>query len=66
MVKESGESFRSTHAFGDVQKIGKPDPYAFIQLNPKALNKRFQKKSVHAFEQVIDGPLKGLKKKVKN
>jgi hypothetical protein len=43
-----------------------PDPHAFIQLNPKALNKRFQKKSIHAFESVAQGPFKGLKKKIKN
>jgi len=30
MIKESGSSFRSKNARGDVKVAGKPDPYAFI------------------------------------
>lgn len=66
MVKESGSSFKAKNASGDVKIQGRPDPYAFIQLNPKALNKRFSKRSEKSFAQVSEGPLKGLKKKVKN
>jgi len=49
MIKESGETFRAKHAAGDVKIHGKPDPYAFIQLNAKALNKRFQKRTTQTF-----------------
>lgn len=66
MVKESGNTFKAKNAQGDIKVHGKPDPYAFIQLNPKALNKRFTRRSEKSFSQVTDGPLKGLKKKVKN
>lgn len=45
MVKESGETFRSNRAGGDVKHKDKPEPYAFIQLNSKALNKRFKKRA---------------------
>ena len=44
-VKESGEAFRSNRAGGDVRKKDQPEPYAFIQFNSKALNKRFKKKA---------------------
>ena len=30
MIKESGSSFKSSKAKGDVKVAGKPDPYAFI------------------------------------
>lgn len=32
---ESGSTFKNKKGAGDVIKPGKPDPYAFIQLNPK-------------------------------
>ena len=48
-VKEDGSTFRAKNAKGDIKKQGKPDPYAFIQLNPKALNKRFTRRSEKSF-----------------
>jgi ribosomal RNA-processing protein 12 len=37
VVKESGDAFRSKNpaGHGDVRLPNKPEPYAFIQLNPK-------------------------------
>ncbi|KAL4431808.1 hypothetical protein ABPG74_015248 [Tetrahymena malaccensis] len=72
-IKESGDTFKAKgETGGDVVRKGKPDPYAFIQLNPKALNKRHQKRASKAFDVIMnkkeDGALKGLKtsnKKVK-
>ena len=36
-IKESGETFRAKdgQTGGDIYVKGKPQPYAFIQLNPK-------------------------------
>ena len=35
-VQESGDTFKAKgDTGGDVVRKGKPDPYAFIQLNPK-------------------------------
>lgn len=35
-VKESGVTFKAKgETGGDVVRKGKPDPYAFVQLNPK-------------------------------
>lgn len=74
LVKESGETFRNKEmkAHGDLLIAGKPNPYAFIQLNPQVLNKRKRNLAGKAFEKVLgkkheDGALKGLKssKKVK-
>ena len=45
----------------------KPEPYAFIQFNSKALNKRFKKRAESAFDKVFerkDGGLKGIKSKL--
>ncbi|KAI9598705.1 NUC173 domain-containing protein [Syncephalis fuscata] len=35
-----GQAYRSKKASGDVKKSGRPDPYAYIPLNPLALKKR--------------------------
>ncbi|KAI8055742.1 hypothetical protein BDF22DRAFT_306829 [Syncephalis plumigaleata] len=35
-----GQAYRSKKASGDVKRAGRPDPYAYIPLNPLALKKR--------------------------
>lgn len=74
IIKESGETFKPKGAMtkGDLMLPGKPNPYAFIQLNPKVLNKRHRNAAGKAFDMVLgkkkeEGLLKGLKssKKVK-
>jgi ribosomal RNA-processing protein 12 len=52
-VKESGETYRSNRAGGDVKIKDKPQPYAFIQFNSKALNKRFKKKAEKVFDTIF-------------
>ena len=49
-VKESGETFRTNRAGGDLKLKDKPEPYAFIQLNSKGLNKRFKKRAEKVFD----------------
>lgn len=66
-IKESGESFKSTKAGGDVRLKDQPEPYAFIQFNQKALNKRFKKKAEKIFDTIFErkhGGLKGIKSRV--
>ncbi|EGR30041.1 pre-rRNA processing protein, putative [Ichthyophthirius multifiliis] len=67
-IKESGDTYKAKgDTGGDVIKKGKPDPYAFIQLNPKALNKRHQKKAFKAFDMIMNKNTQQLQgsKKVK-
>jgi len=44
-VKHTGKEYAAKKAKGDVKKEGKPDPFAYIPLNPKLLNKRFKTKA---------------------
>ncbi len=68
-MKESGATFKSNRAGGDLQLKDKPSPYAFIQFNSKALNKRFKKRAEKVFDTVFErseGGLKGIKSKIAN
>ncbi len=38
---------------GDVKKSGRPDPYAYIPLSHKSLNKRKQAKAKGQFNTVV-------------
>jgi len=42
IIKESGETYRPKDQTtgGDLKLAGKPDPYAYIQLNPKVSSYR--------------------------
>ena len=66
-VKESGSSYKAARAKGDLRIKNKPEPHAFIQLNPKALNKRYKQKADKVFENFFEkkeGGLKGLKSRM--
>lgn len=66
-VKESGETYRTKRAGGDLQLKDKPEPYAFIQFNSKALNKRFKKRAEKVFDTLFEkkeGGLRGLKSRI--
>jgi len=64
-----GDEYRSKKAKGDMKRKGKPDPYAYIPLNVKSLNKRKGKKLQSQFKNVVGaarkGALKGKKLKVR-
>merc|ERR1711990_454804 len=64
-----GVEYRSKKAKGDMKRKGKPDPYAYIPLDAKSLNKRKAKKMQGRFKNVVGaaqkGALKGKKLKVK-
>jgi hypothetical protein len=53
-IKQSGESFKGKKIKSDVLKAGQYEPYAYIKLNPKMINKRFRDKAVKSFETVIE------------
>jgi len=68
-ITVSGEEFKSSRAAGDMRKPGKQQPYAYIEFNPKMLNKR---KKVKAAQQIAgmvktakQGVFKGLKARKK-
>lgn len=52
-TKYSGSAYQSQKGKGDVLKAGKYEPFAYIQLNPKMLNKRYKDKAVKSFEGVV-------------
>lgn len=66
-MKESGDSFKTNRAGGDVRLKDKPEPYAFIQFSSKALNKRFKKRAEQVFDALFEkkeGGLRGLKSRI--
>ncbi|KAJ9588968.1 hypothetical protein L9F63_017728 [Diploptera punctata] len=65
MAKRSvstGVEYRAKKAKGDVKKKGKPDPYAYVPLSRKMLNKRKQKKQAGQFAGFCRAAHKGAKK----
>ena len=64
--KDSGSDYRNKTGRGDVKKTGKQDPYAYIPLNHKNLNKRKTAKNKGQFTNVISAARKGAAKGNKN
>lgn len=61
-TKEAGAEFRAKSGKGDVKRKGaKHDPYAYIPMTHKALNKRKQSKAAGQFASVISAAKKGSK-----
>ena len=52
-IKYSGDEYTSKKGKGDKLVKGKYDPFAYIQLNPKATSKKQRKDAVKIFEQVM-------------
>ena len=73
--KFSGDQYKSAKGKGDVIKAGKLEPFSYIQLNPRLLNKRHKQKAINSFTKVVsfgkkadkrsDGMLKGMQVKGK-
>ena len=51
--KFSGDAFKSTKGKGDVIKAGKYEPFSYVQLNPRLLNRRNRSKAVASFKKVV-------------
>lgn len=52
--KFSGDKYRSAKGKGDVIKAGKLEPFSYIQLNPRMLNKRLKSQAIKSFAKVVD------------
>jgi hypothetical protein len=69
IVSQSGEDFKSTRAKGDITRSSKQQPFAYIQFNPKMLNKRKKVKVSSKIESLVStakqGAFKGLKSRKK-
>merc|ERR1712202_86531 len=67
---DPGAEYRNKKGRGDVKKAGKHDPYAYIPMTHKALNKRKVAKAKGQFSSVINaakkGAFKGNKARVKD
>lgn len=51
--KFSGDTYKSTKGKGDVLKAGKLEPFSYIQLNPRLLNKRNKQHAINSFTKVV-------------
>lgn len=52
--KFSGDRYKSAKGKGDVIKAGKLEPFSYIQLNPRMLNKRLKSQAIKSFSKVVD------------
>merc|ERR1712106_855930 len=59
---DPGAEYRNKKGRGDVKKAGKADPYAYIPMTHKALNKRKQAKAKGQFSSVMNAAKKGASK----
>ncbi|XP_052226276.1 RRP12-like protein isoform X6 [Dreissena polymorpha] len=57
-----GAEYRAKKADGDVKKKGKLDPYAYVPLDFRSLNKRKQMKVKGQFSNLVKGAKKGAAK----
>ncbi len=61
-VKDPGAEYRSKKAKGDMKKPGKADPYAYVPLDMKNLNRRKRAKAAGQFKNLVRGAKKGASK----
>lgn len=54
-----GDAYRSKKAAGDMKRRGMPDPYAYIPMNPVALNRRKSAKYKGELKAIVKGAKKG-------
>lgn len=60
--QEYGAEYKAKKAAGDVKKKGKLDPYAYVPLDYKAMNKRKKAKFQGQFQNLVKGAKKGAMK----
>eukprot|EP01119_Soliformovum_irregulare_P011115 TRINITY_DN2761_c0_g2_i1.p1 TRINITY_DN2761_c0_g2~~TRINITY_DN2761_c0_g2_i1.p1 ORF type:complete len:1210 (-),score=457.79 TRINITY_DN2761_c0_g2_i1:9-3608(-) len=61
--KHSGAEYRAKKGGGDIKKAGKVEPYAYVPLDPRYLNKRNKTKSEGQFSSIVTAAKKGAKAK---
>lgn len=59
---KSGKEYRAKKAKGDMKLKGKPDPFAYIPLSRKLLNRRKKLKNSGKFKNIIKSAIKGANK----
>lgn len=52
--KFTGGAYKSAKGKGDVLKAGKLEPFSYIQLNPKMINRRHKAQAVKSFSKVVN------------
>ncbi|XP_077992398.1 RRP12-like protein [Glandiceps talaboti] len=57
--KEPGTEYKAKKAGGDMKRRGKPDPFAYLPLNFKQLNKRKKIKSAGQWKNIVGAAKKG-------
>jgi ribosomal RNA-processing protein 12 len=67
--KEWGQEYKSAKASGDMKRKGKPDPYAYIPIDNRILNRRKRAKLSGQYNSIVrsarKGAVKGSKEKIK-
>lgn len=58
---KTGKEYRAKKARGDVKIRGKPDPYAYVPLSRKLLNKRNKAKATGRLNKIFKSAVKGAK-----
>ncbi|XP_022120685.2 RRP12-like protein [Pieris rapae] len=58
-VTSAGTDYRSKKAKGDIKKKGKPDPYTYLPLSRKNLNKRKKAVTTQQFKGIVKSKTKG-------
>ena len=53
IVKFSGAEYKNKEGKGDNIIQGKYEPFAYIQLNPKAISKKKKKDNIEVFEKLM-------------
>ncbi|KAL9880391.1 RRP12-like protein [Glossina fuscipes] len=65
-AEHTGSEYSTKKAKGDMKKKGKLDPYAYIPLSRKSLNRRRRAKHVGTFKSIVKGASKSALRGVKN
>ncbi len=53
IVKFTGDEYKNKSGKGDNLLQGKYEPFAYIQLNPKAISKKKKKDNIEIFEKIM-------------
>jgi ribosomal RNA-processing protein 12 len=53
VLKHSGKEYKAKRAEGDVKKEGKLEPFAFLPVESRLLNKRYRKKEAKKFDSLM-------------
>ncbi|XP_053679622.1 RRP12-like protein [Anopheles nili] len=65
-AKSTGSEYRSEKASGDMLKMGKHEPYAYVPLSRNSLNRRKRAKNAGQFKSIVKGARKGAAAGSKN